>query len=188
MERAYRWFIVQARSNFEKSVAQSIRDRIVTHELQEEFGQILVPSEEVVEMKDGQKRKSDRKFFPGYVLVEIAVSEDSGLPRISNEAWHLVKETNKVSGFIGGTADRPLPISQREAESILSRVAVAADKPAPKQLYEVGQMIRVTEGPFNDFNGVVEAIDYDKATLRVSVLLFGRGTPVDLAMSQVETA
>lgn len=188
MERAYRWFIVQSRSNFEKSVAQAIRDRVVQHGLEDQFGEILVPSEEVVEMKDGQKRKSERKFFPGYVLVQIAVVQDGVLPRISNEAWHLVKETNKVSGFIGGNADRPLPIDEKEANRILSRVAVAADKPAPKTLFEVGQTVRVTDGPFNDFNGVVEAVDYDKARVKVAVLVFGRATPLDLAIGQVEAA
>lgn len=181
-----RWYVVNARSNMEKSVAQALRDRIVQHGLESQFGEVLVPSEEVVEMKDGQKRKSERKFFPGYVLVQIATNLDGGLPRIDNEAWHLVKETNKVMGFIGGTADRPLPITDAEADNILSRVRTSADKPRPKVLFEAGQMVRVIEGPFSDFNGVVEDVDYNKARVRVSVLIFGRATPVELGFDQVE--
>jgi transcriptional antiterminator NusG len=140
---------------------------------------VLVPTEEVVEMKGGQKRRSDRKFFPGYVLVEMEMTD---------ETWHLVKDVPKVMGFIGGTADRPAPISQKEADAILNRVQEGADKPRPKVLFEPGEMVRVVDGPFNDFNGVVEEVDYDKSRLKVAVLIFGRSTPVELEFHQVEKA
>jgi transcriptional antiterminator NusG len=143
------------------------------------FGDVLVPTEEVVEMKGGQKRRSDRKFFPGYVLVEMEMTD---------ETWHLVKDVPKVMGFIGGTADRPAPISQKEADAILNRVQEGADKPRPKVLFEPGEMVRVVDGPFNDFNGVVEEVDYDKSRLKVAVLIFGRSTPVELEFHQVEKA
>jgi transcriptional antiterminator NusG len=143
------------------------------------FGEVLVPTEEVVEMKGGQKRRSDRKFFPGYVLVEMEMTD---------ETWHLVKDVPKVMGFIGGTADRPAPITKRESESILNRVKEGVDKPRPKVLFEPGEMVRVVDGPFNDFNGVVEGVDYDKSRLKVAVLIFGRSTPVDLEFHQVEKA
>ena len=145
----------------------------------DKFGEILVPCEEVVEMRDGQKRRSERKFFPGYVLVEMEMDD---------ETWHLVKDVPKVMGFIGGTADRPAPITQREADAILQRVQEGVDKPRPKVLFEVGEMVRVTDGPFNDFNGVVEEVNYEKSRLRVAVLIFGRSTPVELEFSQVEKA
>lgn len=183
-----RWYVVQARSNFEKSVSKALRERIARMELGSLFGEILVPSEDVVDMKDGQKRKTERKFFPGYVLVQIATEFHDGLPRISSEAWHVVRETPKVSGFIGGVGDRPLPISDQEANRILDRVEAAEKKPTPTRLFEKGQMVRVTEGPFNDFNGVVEDADYDKGTVRVAVLVFGRATAVDFAVGQVEKA
>ena len=143
------------------------------------FGEVLVPTEEVVEMKGGQKRRSDRKFFPGYVLVEMKMNEDT---------WHLVKDVPKVMGFIGGTPAHPAPISKREADAILSRVQEGVDKPRPKILFEPGEMVRVVDGPFNDFNGVVEAVNYDKSRLRVAVLIFGRSTPVELEFRQVEKA
>jgi transcriptional antiterminator NusG len=143
------------------------------------FGDVLVPTEEVVEMKGGQKRRSDRKFFPGYVLVEMEMTDDT---------WHLVKDVPKVMGFIGGTADRPAPISQKEADAILDRVQEGVDKPRPKVLFEPGEMVRVVDGPFNDFNGVVEEVDYDKSRLKVAVLIFGRSTPVELDFHQVEKA
>jgi transcriptional antiterminator NusG len=143
------------------------------------FGDVLVPTEEVVEMKGGQKRRSDRKFFPGYVLVEMEMTDES---------WHLVKDVPKVLGFIGGTADRPAPITQREADAILDRVQEGVDKPRPKVLFEPGEMVRVIDGPFNDFNGVVEEVNYDKSRLRVAVLIFGRSTPVELEFQQVEKA
>ena len=183
-----RWYVVHAYSGFEKSVAQALRDRIVRNEMQDRFGDVLVPTEEVVEMRSGQKRRSERKFFPGYVLVQIETHDEGGIPRIDNESWHMVKETSKVLGFIGGTADRPLPITDPEADAILQRVQDGVEKPRPKVLFEPGQMVRVTEGPFNDFNGVVEEVNYDKNRLRVAVLIFGRSTPVELEFGQVEKA
>jgi len=149
---------------------------------------VLVPTEEVVEMRSGQKRRSERKFFPGYVLVQIATHDEAGIPRMDNESWHLVKETPKVMGFIGGTADRPLPIADHEADAILQRVQEGVEKPKPKVLFEPGEMVRVIDGPFNDFNGVVEEINYEKSRLRVAVLIFGRSTPVELEFGQVEKA
>jgi transcription termination/antitermination protein NusG len=176
---AKRWFVVHAYSGFEKQVMRSLQDRIERAGMQELFGQILVPTEEVVEMKGGQKRRSDRKFFPGYVLVEMEMTD---------ETWHLVKDVPKVMGFIGGTADKPAPISQKEADAILNRVQEGVDKPRPKVLFEPGEMVRVVDGPFNDFNGVVEEVDYDKSRLKVAVLIFGRSTPVELEFHQVEKA
>ena len=183
-----RWYVVHAYSGFEKSVAQALRDRIVRTGMEDRFGDVLVPTEEVIEMRAGQKRRSERKFFPGYVLVQIATHEEGGIPRIDSESWHLIKETPKVMGFIGGTADRPLPIADKEANMILQRVQDGVEKPKPKVLFEPGQMVRVVDGPFNDFNGVVEEINYDKSRLRVAVLIFGRSTPVELEFSQVEKA
>jgi transcriptional antiterminator NusG len=173
------WYVVHAYSGFENQVKRTLQDRITRSGMQDKFGDILVPTEEVVEMRDGAKRKSERKFFPGYVLVQMEMSDDT---------WHLVKDAPKVMGFIGGTSDRPAPISQREADSILQRVQEGADKPRPKVLFEVGEVVRVTDGPFNDFNGVVEEVNYDKSRLRVSVLIFGRSTPVELEFGQVEKA
>ena len=183
-----RWYVVHAYSGFEKSVAQSLRDRIVRMGMEDRFGEVLVPTEEIIEMRAGQKRRSERKFFPGYVLVQIASHEENGIPRIDSECWHLIKETTKVMGFIGGTADRPLPIADSEADAILQRVQDGVEKPKPKVLFEPGQMVRVVDGPFNDFNGVVEEINYDKSRLRVAVLIFGRSTPVELEFGQVEKA
>ena len=174
-----RWYVVQAYSGFEQQVRRSLLDRISRENLAERFGQVLVPTEEVVEMRDGQKRKSDRKFFPGYVLVQM---------EMDNETWHLVRETQKVLGFIGGTSDKPAPISEKEAQIILQRVQDGVDKPKPKVLYEPGEMVRVTDGPFNDFEGMVEEVNYEKSRLRVGVMIFGRTTPVELEFSQVEKA
>lgn len=174
-----RWYVVHAYSGFEKQVKRSLEDRIARAGMQEHFGDVLVPTEEVVEMKGGQKRRSDRKFFPGYVLVEMEMTDES---------WHLVKDVPKVMGFIGGTADKPAPISKKEADVILNRVLEGVDKPRPKVLFEPGEMVRVVDGPFNDFNGVVEAVDYDKSRLKVAVLIFGRSTPVELEFQQVEKA
>ncbi len=176
---AKQWYVVQAYSGYEGQVRRSLIEHIERAGMQDHFGQILVPTEEVVEMRHGQKRKTERKFFPGYVLVEMDMDEAT---------WHLVKSVPKVLGFIGGTSDRPAPISQREAETILQRVQESADKPKPKVLFEVGQMVRVTDGPFNDFNGVVEEVNYDKNRLRVAVLIFGRSTPVELEFHQVAKA
>ncbi len=183
-----RWYVVHAYSGFEKQVAQALRERIVRDGMGERFGDVLVPTEEIVEMRAGQKRKSERKFFPGYVLVQIATTDDSGIPRIDNESWHLIKETSKVLGFIGGTAERPLPIRDEEADVILRRVQDGTEKPRPKVLFEPGQLVRVTDGPFNDFNGTVEEVNYDKSRVRVAVSIFGRSTPVELEFGQVEKA
>lgn len=175
------WYVVQAYSGFEHQVKKFLEERIARSdsELQDKFGQIMVPTEEVVEMRDGQKRKSERKFFPGYVLVEMEMDEGT---------WHLVKNVPKVLGFIGGTSDRPAPISEREAQTIMQRIQEGVDKPRPKVLYEPGEVVRVTDGPFNDFNGVVEEVNYEKSRLRVAVLIFGRSTPVELEFGQVEKA
>ncbi|WP_034213892.1 transcription termination/antitermination protein NusG [Arenimonas metalli] len=185
---AKRWYVVHAYSGFEHQVQRALDTRIARAEMQDKFGQVLVPTEEVIEMRGGQKRKSERKFFPGYVLVQIETHEDGGIPRIDDDSWHLIKETPKVMGFIGGTAERPLPIQDREADVILRRVQDGVDKPKPKVLFEPGEMVRVTEGPFNDFNGVVEEVNYEKSRLRVAVLIFGRSTPVELEFGQVEKA
>jgi len=172
-----RWYVVHAYSGFENQVVRSLKDRIARSSLQDNFGDILVPTEEVVEMRAGQKRKSDRKFFPGYVLVHMDMNDDT---------WHLVKEVPKVMGFVGGSSDKPAPITDREAEKILQRVQDGVEKPRPKVLFEAGEVVRVTEGPFADFNGVVEEVNYEKNRLRVAVLIFGRSTPVELEFSQVE--
>ncbi|MCB1607992.1 MAG: transcription termination/antitermination protein NusG [Xanthomonadales bacterium] len=185
---AKRWYVVHAYSGFEHQVKRSLHDRIGRSGLDDKFGDVLVPTEEVVEMRQGQKRRSERKFFPGYVLVQIETNQDGRSIRIDDESWHLVKETPKVMGFIGGTADRPLPISDKEADTILQRVQEGVEKPRPKVLFEVGEMVRVIDGPFNDFNAVVEEVNYDKSRLKVAVLIFGRSTPVELEFSQVEKA
>ncbi len=174
-----RWYVVQAYSGFEHQVKRSLVERIKRLGLEDSFGDILVPTEEVVEMRDGQKRKSERKFFPGYVLVQMEMNDDT---------WHLVKSVPKVLGFIGGTPDKPAPIKDQEADAIMRRIQEGVEKPRPKVLYEPGEVIRVTDGPFTDFNGVVEEVNYDKSRLRVAVLIFGRSTPVDLEFSQVEKA
>ena len=176
---AKHWYVIHAYSGYEKQVKRSLEERIARYGMEDLFGDVLVPTEEVVEMRQGQKRRSDRKFFPGYVLVEMEMTD---------ETWHLVKEVPKVMGFLGGTSDRPAPISEREAASILDRVQEGVDKPRPKVLFEPGQMVRVTDGPFNDFNGVVEEVNYEKSRLRVAVLIFGRSTPVELDFHQVEKA
>ena len=172
-----RWYVVHAYSGYEKKVAAALLDRVERHGLTDRFGDILVPTEEVVEMRAGQKRKSERKFFPGYVLVHMELNDDT---------WHLVKNTPRVMGFIGGTADRPAPITAKEADKILQRMEASEDMPAHKTVYEPGEMVRVTDGPFNDFTGTVEEVNYEKNRLRVAVLIFGRSTPVELEFGQVE--
>ena len=176
---ALRWYVVHAYSNYEHKVKQSLQERIARYGLEDKFGEILVPTEEVVEMREGQKRRSERKFFPGYVLVQMEMDD---------ETWHLVKEVPKVLGFIGGSSDRPAPISEKEAMSILNQVQEGVEKPRPKVLFEPGELVRVTDGPFNDFNGVVEQVNYDKSRLRVAVQILGRSTPVELDFGQVEKA
>jgi transcriptional antiterminator NusG len=176
---ALQWYVVHAYSNYEHKVKTSLEERIKRHGLQEKFGEVLVPTEEVVEMREGQRRKSERKFFPGYVLVQMEMDD---------ETWHLVKEVPKVLGFIGGSSDRPAPITEKEANAILNRVQEGVDKPRPKVLFEPGEVVRVTAGPFNDFNGVVEQVNYDKNKVRVAVQILGRSTPVELDFGQVEKA
>jgi len=172
-----RWYVVHAYSGYELQVMRTIQERVTRFGLEDHFGEILVPTEEVVEMRDGKKRKSDRKFFPGYVLVKMEMNDAS---------WHLVKESPRVLGFIGGTSDKPAAISDKEVNSILQRVEDGVDKPTPKILFEPGEVVRVNDGPFTDFNGVVEEVNYEKSRLRVSVLIFGRSTPVELEFGQVE--
>ena len=172
-----RWYVVHVYSGFENQVKRLLKERIERSGLEDEFGDVLVPTEEVVEMRDGQKRRSDRKFFPGYVLVQMEMNDDT---------WHLVKAVPKVMGFIGGSSDRPAPISDREADAILQRVQDGVDKPRPKVLFEPGEAVRVIDGPFNDFNGVVEEVNYEKSRMRVAVTIFGRSTPVELEFGQVE--
>ena len=174
-----RWYVVQAFSGFEGVVKRSLIERVERAGMDEKFGDILVPTEEVVEIRNGQKRRSERKFFPGYVLVRM---------ELDDETWHLVKAVPKVLGFIGGSADRPAPITDKEADAILQRVQEGVEKPRPKVLFDVGEVVRVNDGPFNDFNGVVEEVNFDKNRLLVAVQIFGRSTPVELDFSQVEKA
>ncbi len=174
---AKHWYVVHAFSGHEAKVTRAMEERIERAGMQDMFGEILVPTEEVVEMRGGQERRSERKFFPGYVLVHM---------ELTDETWHLVKDVPQVMGFIGGTADHPAPITDREAEAILQRVQEGVDKPQPKVLFEPGEVVRVVDGPFNDFTGVVEEVDYEKSRLKVSVSIFGRSTPVELEFIQVE--
>ena len=174
-----KWFVVHAYSGFEKSVKKNLQDRIQRSELSGLFGQILVPVEEVVEIKGGQKAISERKFFPGYVLVEMEMTD---------ETWHLVKSTPKVTGFVGGSGNKPTPISQKEVDNIIEQVQEGVEKPKPKVLFETGESIRVKDGPFMDFHGNVEEVNYEKNKIRVSVSIFGRSTPVELDFGQVEKA
>lgn len=181
---SFAWYIVQARTNTEKSAMQALKDRIKKFEAEAHFGDILVPVEEVVEMRNGQKKISERKFFPGYILVQIAT--DNG--NISSEAWHIVRETPKIVGFVGGTTEKPLPMSDKEAERMLARVQVSKEKPTLKSAFEKGQTVRVLDGPFVDFHGVVEDVDAAHAKVKVMVLVFGRATPVDFGVNQLELA
>lgn len=174
---AQHWYIVHAYSNFENKVKASLEERVKLMGVEDKFGEVLVPTEEVVEMKDGSKRRSERKFFPGYVLVQMEMDD---------ETWHLVKEVPKVLGFIGGSSDKPAPISEKEANQILNRVQEGVDKPRPKVLFEPGEVVRVIDGPFNDFSGVVEQVSYEKSRLQVAVQILGRSTPVELDFSQVQ--
>jgi transcriptional antiterminator NusG len=174
-----RWYVVHAYSGYEKSVQRALQERIERAGMQDKFGQILVPVEEVVEMKSGQKSISERKFFPGYVLVQMEMDDES---------WHLVKNTAKVTGFVGGSAQKPTPITEKEVAALMQQIQDGVEKPRPKVLFEVGEAVRIKDGPFTDFNGMVEDVNYDKSKLRVSVLIFGRSTPVELEFSQVEKA
>lgn len=176
-EKPLRWYVVQAFSGFEQRVAQTLRERIKIHNMEHDFGEVLVPKEKVKEIKDGKKRESERKFFPGYVLVQM---------RMTSETWQLVKHTDRVLGFIGGTAEKPLPITQAEADKILSRLRESEESPRPKTIYEVGEVVRAIDGAFKDFVGTVEKVDYEKNRVTVSIAIFGRATPVELEFSQVE--
>ncbi|MCY3769759.1 MAG: transcription termination/antitermination protein NusG [Gammaproteobacteria bacterium] len=172
-----RWYVVQAFSGFEKRVMQSLKDYITRAGMEDRFGRILVPTEEVVEMKGGQKRTSERKFFPGYVLVQMEMTD---------ETWHLVKGVPRVAGFIGGSDNRPVPISDREANDIIQQVSDSADNPKMKFTFAPGEIVRIIDGPFQDFNGTVEDANFEKSKLKVSVTIFGRSTPVELNFTQVE--
>jgi transcriptional antiterminator NusG len=172
-----RWYVVHAYSGMEKAVERNLRERIDRSELQSKFGRILVPMEEVVELKNGKKSVTERRFFPGYVLVEMEMADDT---------WHLVKHTNKVTGFVGGAKNRPAPISEAEVLKIVHQMQEGVEKPRPKVEWSVGELVRVKEGPFTDFNGAIEDVNYDKSKVRVSVTIFGRATPVELDFSQVE--
>lgn len=176
-EQKKRWYIIHTYSGYENNVVKALQERIKLKNLDEKFGEIIVPTEEVVEMRAGQKRKSERKFFPGYVLIQMEMNDST---------WHLVRSVPRLLGFIGGTAEKPAPISNKEAALILQRVEEGETKPKPKVLFEPGELVRVIEGPFADFNGVVEDVNYEKSRLRVSVLIFGRSTPVELEFGQVE--
>ncbi|GIX54603.1 transcription termination/antitermination protein NusG [Sphaerotilus sp. FB-3] len=172
-----RWYVVHAYSGMEKAVERNLRERIERSGMQAKFGRILVPTEEVVEMRNGKKAVTERRFFPGYVLVEMVMDDES---------WHLVKNTSKVTGFVGGAKNRPVPISEDEVMKIVSQMQEGIEKPRPKVEWEVGEVVRVKDGPFTDFNGVIEEVNYDKNKLRVSVTIFGRATPVELDFHQVE--
>ena len=172
-----RWYVVHAYSGMEKAVERNLRERIERADMQDKFGRILVPTEEVVELKNGKKAVTERRFFPGYVLVEMAMDDES---------WHLVKHTSKVTGFVGGAKNRPAPISEAEVMKIVNQMQEGIEKPRPKVEWTVGEIVRVKEGPFTDFNGAIEEVNYDKSKVRVSVTIFGRATPVELDFAQVE--
>lgn len=172
-----RWYVVHAYSGMEKAVERNLRERIDRAGMQEKFGRILVPTEEVVELKNGKKSVTERRFYPGYVLVEMDMADDT---------WHLVKHTSKVTGFVGGARNRPAPISEAEVAKIVNQMQEGVDKPKPKVEWIVGELVRVKEGPFTDFNGAVEEVNYDKSKVKVSVTIFGRATGVELDFAQVE--
>lgn len=177
VSNAMRWYVVHVYSGMEKAAERNLRERIERLAMQDKFGRILVPTEEVVEVKNGKKAVTERRFFPGYMLVEMVMDDDS---------WHLVKHTSKVTGFIGGAKNRPVPISQLEVDKIVNQMQEGVEKPRPKVEWIVGELVRVKEGPFTDFNGLVEDVNYEKSKLRVSVTIFGRATPVELDFHQVE--
>lgn len=173
----FRWYVVQAYSGMERAVERNIQERVARAGMQAKFGRILVPTEEVVEVKNGQKKTAERKFFPGYVLVEMLLDD---------ETWHLVKQTSKVTGFVGGARNRPVPISLAEVQKIVGQMKGDGEKPRHKVEFDVGEVVRVKEGPFADFNGSIEEVNYERNRLRVSVTIFGRATPVELEFAQVE--
>ena len=171
------WNVIQAYSGYEQKVKAALEERIMLNNLSEKFGEILIPTEQIVELKAGAKKTTERKFFPGYILIQMNLEDDS---------WQLVQSTPRVSGFVGGTRDKPLPISEDDVKSIINRIEVGEDAPAPKTIYEPGEVIRVCDGPFNDFNGVVEEVDYERNIVKVSVQILGRATPVELDFIQIE--
>ena len=171
------WYVIQAYSGYEQKVKAALEERIALNGLSEKFGEILIPTEQIVELRSGEKKKTERKFFPGYILINMNLEDDS---------WQLVQSTPRVSGFIGGTREKPLPISEEDVNSIINRIEVGEDAPAPKTIYEPGEVIRVCDGPFNDFNGVVENVDYERNMVKVSVQILGRATPVELDFMQIE--
>ena len=173
------WYVVQAYSGYEMKVRDALIERINLAGLKEKFGEILVPTEQVVELKSGEKKKTERKFFPGYIIIEMDMDDDT---------WQLVKHTPRISTFVGGTKEKPMPISKQEVDKIINRIEVGEEAPRPKTLFEPGEVVRVCDGPFNDFSGVVEEVDYEKNLIKVSVSIFGKSTPVELNFSQVEKA
>ena len=179
VEEKQRWYVIQAYSGYEAKVVETIKEKLSRTELEKNVSQILIPSEEVVEVKDGKKTKTPRKFFPGYILIKMLMN---------NEMWHLIKAIPRVAGFIGGTSDRPAPITDREVNSIMQKMEEATEKPKPKTLYDIGEEVLIVDGPFAEFNGVVENVDYAKSRVKVSVLILGRSTPVELEFTQVKKA
>ena len=171
------WYVIQSYSGYEQKVKAALQERITLNNLSEKFGEILIPTEQIVELKGGAKKTTERKFFPGYILVQMNLEDDS---------WQLVQSTPRVSGFVGGTRDKPLPISEEDVNNIINRIEVGEDAPAPKIIYEPGEVIRVCDGPFNDFNGVVENVDYERSMVKVAVQILGRATPVELDFMQIE--
>ena len=172
-----RWYVVQTTAQYENKVKEALLDRIKLADLENSFGEILIPTEEVVEMKAGQKRKTERKFFPGYILVKMEMDDAT---------WHLVRHVPKVLGFIGGRVDKPSPISEKEVEAIMAQIRDTHDKPKPKTLFEVGEVVRISDGPFTDFVGVIEEVNYEKSKVKISVMIFGRATPIELGFDQIQ--
>ena len=175
-----KWYVIQSQSNYEQKVQKALLDRIKRDGLESRFGDVIVPAEEVIEMRAGQKRKTLRKFFPGYVLVQV---ETEGASTIDTDCWHLIKHTPNVLGFIGGTSDKPRPITDKEAERILDRIKATEEKPVPKVLYQIGESVRIVDGPFKDFDAIIEEALYDKNKARVGVLIFGRSTSMEIDFS-----
>ena len=172
-----KWYVLQAYSGYENKVKQTLEDTIKREGLEKSFGEILVPTEEVLEIKEGQKKRTERKYFPGYVMIKMEMNDST---------WHLVKSSPKVLGFVGNTGDKPIPLPANEAANLIQSMQKDADQPKPKVMFEPGEVVRITDGPFNDFNGVVEKVDFEKNRLKVSVLVFGKPTPIELSLTQVE--
>ena len=174
---SYKWYVVHVYSGSEKRVKETLEDQMRSKKMEEFIEEILVPTEEVLEIKEGKKKRSERKYFPGYVMIKMDMND---------ETWHLVKSAPQVLGFIGGTSDKPVPLKQSEADNLMQSMQNDVDKPKPKVMFEPGEVVRITDGPFNDFNGVVETVDFEKNKLKVSVLVFGKPTPIELSLTQVE--